>query len=178
MVKLTEEEIMKSEEKRLDFQSELFTRYGKKYIHDLIEDAIYPFDKDVNFSRLTEVKADSNNRKTIAYYELTTTHPDKNIQRKNNMFDGLKNYFKPQLFEAHFEIGKNGLYHYHIKIGSRKYLRNCEFVKPNATHMPSQRLTEIQDGYRYTFQKIKSLQAFDKYINKEPVNLTGWEDIA
>ncbi len=170
--------MMLSEEKRIDFQSELYTRYGKKYIHDLIQDSIYPFDKDVDLSRLANCRADSNNRKTIQWYELTTTHPDKNIQRKNNMMEQLRKYFCASPFEAHFEIGKNGLYHYHIKIGSRKYLRNCEFVKPNATHMPSQRLTEILEGYRYTFQKIKSLQAFDKYINKEPQNHAGWEDIS
>lgn len=175
MVNLTEEEIMKSEEKRIDFQHELYSRYGKKYIHDLFADGIYPYDKDVDLSRLKNKQSDSNSRKTVQWYELTTTHPDKDVTRKNNMMDLLKKYFNPVCFEPHFEIGKNGLYHYHIKIGTKKYLRNCKFVDKKATHMPSQRLTEIQDNYRYTFQSIKSIQAFDKYINKDPVIKSGWE---
>ena len=44
--------------------------------------------------------------------------------------------------------------------------------------MPDQRLTDITDNYRYTFQKIQSIQAFEKYITKAPLNIKGWEDIS
>lgn len=176
MVILTEEEILKSEEKRLDFQSELYSRYGSRHIHALIHNEVYPFDKDVDLNRLCKSRTDSNNKRYTGWFELTTTHPDKNIVRKNHMLDALIKFFRPEVFEAHFEIGKSGLYHYHIKVGTKKYLRNTEFVRPNASVMPDQRLTDIQDGYRYTFQQIKSIQAFDKYINKEPAKVTGWEN--
>jgi hypothetical protein len=178
MVLISEEEEKLAEANRLDYQSFMYSKYGYKYIHDLIEQGIYPFDKDVDPVRLKNTKpSNSNTSKHIQWFELTTTHPDRNIERKNNMMQALQKYFAATKLEAHFEIGSKGLYHYHIKIGTYKYLRNCEFVGPKATHMPAQRLTEIQDGYRYTFQKVNSLQAFDKYINKKPESIIGWEDI-
>ena len=149
-------------------QLDIYNRFGLNYVNQLIDDHIYPFDDWTD--TLLELQEKSKKLKNgnlsdkCLYYEVTTTHPDRDVNQKNNMIKRLRKYTQAELFEGHFEIGKRGLYHYHFLIKTKKYLRKKQIENCN-------------DNYRVSIDKVRNLDAYKNYINKEPQSVIGWEDI-
>lgn len=148
-------------------QIELLNKFGYNYLETLIQDQIYPFDKwsdtllDLEERRK---KVQSRNRsKKPRYYEICSTHPDRDIQKKNECIDRLRKYCDAESFEGHFEVGKGGLYHYHFLVKTTKYLRTEQV---NSCHC-----------WKITCNSVRSLDAYKKYINKAPEEIEGWEDV-
>ncbi len=148
-------------------QLELLNKFGYNYLETLISGQIYPFDKwsdtllDLEERRK---KVQSRNRsKKPRYYEICSTHPDRDVQKKNECIERLRKYCDAESFEGHFEIGEKGLYHYHFLVKTTKYLRTEQV---NACHC-----------WKITCNSVRSLDAYKQYINKAPEDVEGWEDI-
>lgn len=149
-------------------QIEMFDRFGLRHVQYLIDEHIYPFDKWSDtvlhlIEKAQKLKNGHSSEKYL-YYEVTTTHPDRDVNRLKNTVDRLRKYAQAAAFEGHFEIGKKGLYHYHFLIKTNKYLRKKQIENCN-------------DNYRVSIAKVRNLDAYQNYINKSPENVEGWEDI-
>ena len=163
------EESRKKREKyahlRVQCQKDIYKRFGKRQCEKYLADSIFPFDinpDDVNWKLFSD---NSKNYSTkLLWYEITTTHPDKSKKRKDLMVESLIKYCEADSFEGHFEIGKGGLYHYHFKVGTHKYLRKKQ-------------VENINDKYRVSCSLIHSMENYNNYIIKKPENVAGWEDI-
>ncbi len=160
-----------SPEFREKSQVELLNRFGYPYLETLITEKIYPFDKWLTEGTDTLLdleekrkKVQSRNRsKKFRYYEICSTHPDRDIQKKNECIDRLRKYCDAESFEGHFEIGEKGLYHYHFLVKTTKYLRTKQI--------------ELCHNKRITCNSVRNLDAYKEYINKKPEEIEGWEDI-
>jgi len=150
-------------ERDLQLQKDLYNRFGKIQCLKFQQCDVYPFNVEIiPWNRI--IDKSRHYSKTMLWYEVTTTHPDKNKERKDLMIKSLMNYCQADSFEGHFEIGKGGLYHYHFKIGTYKYLRKKQ-------------IENINDKYRVSCSLIRDMDAFDRYINKKPENVKGWCDV-
>jgi len=119
-----------------------------------------------NNSREIEVSSTTMS-KTLMWYEVTYTYPNKDRSRALRTIKKLKRYSDFKYIDGRFEIGsKNGLYHMHFLIKTNKYLRLREIKKINdnkTTHLS--RLLGV-DGLK-----------FQNYIEKDKDKLRpkGWD---
>lgn len=151
------------DELRFKTQKDIYNKFGKAQCLKYLSDKIWPFDKDEPNWKLLQDKSRHYSNK-ILWYEITTTHPDKSKTRKDKTIESLKTYCEAESFEGHFEIGKKGLYHYHFKVGTHKYLRK-------------EQIENINDKYRVSCSLIRDMKSYNNYIVKKPENVKGWEDV-
>lgn len=105
--------------------------------------------------------------KSLMWYEVTFTFPDKDNKRAEQAINKLKKYSNYSYIDGRFEIGKkNGLYHMHFLIKTNKYLRLREIKACNANKVTHLSRLKGKDGLK-----------FQNYIEKD-ANETrpqGWD---
>jgi hypothetical protein len=112
------------------------------------------------------LQTNSNFSKSLMWYEVTLTFPNKDVNKARNSIKKLKKYSNYKYIDGRFEIGKGGLYHMHFLIKTFKYLRTSDVYKinnQNGVHVSSLRGT---DGLK-----------FQNYIEKdtEEEKPVGWD---
>jgi len=147
---------------------------GLKYCIIYTEAGIFPFENGLPKRFLTPVS--SNNSKNLHYYELTATFPERDHIYKNEFLACLPNATNATTIEGHFEIGKNGLYHYHFLIATTKYLRGLS--KLQSGRVSAAKNPEIKRifKWRFTLSSVRNIDAYKNYIKKEPKEIENWED--
>lgn len=105
--------------------------------------------------------------KSLMWYEVTFTFPDKDKKRAAQAIEKLKKYSKYSYIDGRFEIGKkNGLYHMHFLIKTNKYLRLREIKACNANKVTHLTQLKGKDGLK-----------FQNYIQKDAneIRPEGWD---
>lgn len=163
-----------SQQQILDCQDYIRRSLGIKYCKYYSDAGIFPFENGLPKRFLTPVS--TNNSRNLHYYELTCTFPERDSNYKNEFLELLPNATNATSIEGHFEIGKNGLYHYHFLIATTKYLRGLS--KLQSGRVSAGKNPEIKKifKWRYTLSSVRNIDAFKKYINKEPQKILNWDD--
>lgn len=104
--------------------------------------------------------------KSLMWYEVTFTFPNKNLIECKIAIEKLKKYSQYKYIDGRFEIGKSGLYHMHFLIKTNKYLRFRDVKKINHNKVSHLSRLRGKDGLK-----------FQNYIEKDhdvkkPV---GWD---
>ena len=157
-----------------DIQDYIRKTLGLKYCKIYTEAGIFPFENGLPKRFLTPVS--SNNSHNLHYYELTATFPQRDYKYKNEFLELLPDATNATTIEGHFEIGKNGLYHYHFLIATTKYLRGLS--KSQSGCVSPAKNPEIKRifKYRFTLSSVRNIDAYKNYIKKEPKDIENWED--
>lgn len=104
--------------------------------------------------------------KSLIWYEVTYTYPNKNKERALRSIAKLKKYTKSKEIDGRFEIGKKGLYHMHFLIKTHKYLRLREIKK-------------INDNFVTHLSRLRGIEGlkFQNYIEKDASKSRplGWD---
>jgi len=104
--------------------------------------------------------------KTLMWYEVTFTFPNKNLDQAKKSINKLKKYSNYKYIDGRFEIGKSGLYHMHFLIKTDKYLRRRDIKKINFNKVSHLSRLRGKDGLK-----------FQNYIEKdtEEEKPVGWD---
>lgn len=104
--------------------------------------------------------------KSLMWYEVTLTFPDKDLIRAKKSIDRLKKYSQYKYIDGRFEQGKGGLYHMHFLIKTNKYLRHREIRKINDQKITHLSRLRGRDGLK-----------FQNYIEKDVAKEVpeGWD---
>jgi hypothetical protein len=104
--------------------------------------------------------------KSLMWYEVTFTFPDKDLNRAKRAIERLKKYSNYKYIDGRFELGKGGLYHMHFLIKTNKYLRNRAIRKINDQKITHLSRLRGRDGLK-----------FQNYIEKDVAKEVpeGWD---
>jgi len=157
-----------------DLQDYIRTSFGLNQCKIYSDMGIFPFENGLPTRFLQPIS--SNYSKKLHYYELTTTHPERDYNAKNEFLKLLPQAVQATSIEGHFEIGSNGLYHYHFLIATTKYLRGLS--KSQSGRMNAAKNPEINRIFqkRYTLSSVRNIDAYKKYMTKDPQKITNWDD--
>ncbi len=126
---------------------------------------LHTYYKNVNKLKLQQQKYDKDYSKSLMWYEVTFTFPDKDLDRAKKAVDRLKKYSQYKYIDGRFEIGKSGLYHMHFLIKTNKYLRIREIKKCNSQKVSHLSRLRGKDG-------LKFQNYIEKDVNKDVPQ--GW----
>lgn len=126
---------------------------------------LHNYYKNYNRSKYKKVSSTTQS-KSLMWYEVTLTFPDKDLNKARISIDKLKKYSQYKYIDGRFEIGKGGLYHMHFLIKTCKYLRTRNIYEINN-----------KKGVHVTRLRGKDGLKFQNYIEKdiEEEKPTGWD---